>query len=131
MYLKLKCRIIKKNNNKKIYFIDVKSKSKSKSWWISNPSLFKMTQTKNFKIKGFQIKAFKSINGFQIQIQIQMVSSKHNLNPLVALYFKWNFLMNMCAQFQIFTFHDEFTTSTNFYDISSCYFSNIFFEHFI
>ena len=31
MYLKLKCRMIKKNNNKKIYFIDVKSKSKSKS----------------------------------------------------------------------------------------------------
>ena len=41
-------------------------------------SLFKKTQTRNFKINGFQIKVFQ-INGFQIQIQIQMLPSKHNL----------------------------------------------------
>ena len=64
MYLKLKRRMIKKNNNKKIYFIDLKSKFKSKSKsrylnnGISNLSLSKKTQIKNFKIKGFQIKAF-------------------------------------------------------------------------
>ena len=44
---------------------------------ISNPSLFKKTQTMNFKIKRFQIKAF-DINGFQIN-GFQMLSSKHNL----------------------------------------------------
>ena len=39
MYLKLKCRMIKKNNNKKIYFIDVKSKSKSKFTYPNNEIL--------------------------------------------------------------------------------------------
>ena len=53
-----------KNNNWKNYFIDLKSKSKSKSKFryvdngISNPSLYKKTQTRNLKINGFQIKAF-------------------------------------------------------------------------
>ena len=48
-----------KNNNWKNYFIDLKSKSKSKSKFrypnngISNPSLYKKTQTRNFKINGF------------------------------------------------------------------------------
>ena len=77
MLLKLKCWKFKKNNNWENYFIDFKSKSKSKSNFrypnngISNPSLYKKTQTKNLKINGFQIKVFKSINfkinGFQIK----------------------------------------------------------------
>ena len=61
---------------KNIYFIHLKSKSKSKFKFrypnngISNPSLFKKTQTL-LLINRFHI---------QIQIQIQMLPSKHNRN---------------------------------------------------
>ena len=38
-------------------------------------------------------------------------------NPLISLYFKLKIVMDICAQFQIFTFHDKIITSTNFYGI--------------
>ena len=55
MLLKLKCRKFKKNNNWENYFIDLKSKSKFRypNNRISNPSLYKMAQTRNLKINGF------------------------------------------------------------------------------
>ena len=57
MLLKLKCRKFKKINNWENYFIDLKSKSKSKFRYpnnrISNPSLYKKAQTRNLKINGF------------------------------------------------------------------------------
>ena len=82
MLLKLKCRKFEKNNNWENYFIDLKSRSKSKSNFryphngISNPSLFKKTQIRNLKINGFQIKAFLNLlilksMGFKSSKQIE------------------------------------------------------------
>ena len=56
LLLKLQCRKLKKNNNWHFFF-NLKSKSKSKFRYpnngISNPSLYKKTQTRNLKINGF------------------------------------------------------------------------------
>ena len=69
LLLKLKCRKFKKNNNWKNYFIYLTSKSKSKFRYpnnrISNPSLYKKTQTKNLKINGF-INSLISNQAFKI-----------------------------------------------------------------